>query len=193
MEKALRKIRYGLISGGMAIKHPSTLAWFIMFENEYIKAAEEDLADVGRDITIECYYGPDAPTKASELIRRTSDIYILDFDECGAPDFSEYDGETTIIIEDFSAQCTQTALFLLFSGQKTPIYTKFGKKYAKYTQIYITSSQHPADWYQPTGGRDPNEIINKFNKIALCAPQILNVSQELDALDAAFDTADSSK
>ncbi len=58
-----------------------------------------------------------------------------------------YDGEKAILIDDFYGGIKYTKLLTILDGYQERLKIKGGFTYANWDTIYITSNQHPDDWY----------------------------------------------
>nr|QXP07749.1 MAG: replication associated protein [Arizlama virus] len=62
--------------------------------------------------------------------------------------FDGYDGEKTILIDDFYGNGIRYGTFLrLLDGYQFRVNVKYGHRYARWEKIFITSNKPPAEWY----------------------------------------------
>lgn len=62
--------------------------------------------------------------------------------------FDGYEGEKTILIDDFYGGIKYTKFLTMLDGYQELLKVKGSFVYANWTTIYITSNDHPRDWYQ---------------------------------------------
>lgn len=74
--------------------------------------------------------------------------------------FDGYDGEKTILIDDFNGNIKYTTLLRILDGHKYGINIKNGRTYAKWENVYITSNNKPAKWYRKIGENLKRRIKN---------------------------------
>jgi len=61
--------------------------------------------------------------------------------------FDGYDGESTILIDDFYGGIKYTKFLTLLDGYQELLKVKGAFVYANWTKVYITSNKHPEEWY----------------------------------------------
>lgn len=77
-----------------------------------------------------------------------------------------YQGEPTILIDEFNGQVKITRMLQLLDGYKLRLPIKCSFSYARWTKVYITSNKSPDNWYKikdpsapfETGGVDPKHV-----------------------------------
>ena len=74
--------------------------------------------------------------------------------------FDGYDGEKTILIDDFNGNIKYTTLLRILDGHKYGINIKNGRTYARWENIYITSNNKPSKWYKNIGENLKRRIKN---------------------------------
>lgn len=74
--------------------------------------------------------------------------------------FDGYDGEKTILIDDFNGNIKYTTLLRILDGHKYGINIKNGRTYAKWENVYITSNNKPGKWYRNIGENLKRRIKN---------------------------------
>lgn len=101
-------------------------------------------AKVFRPQTVKVYLGA---TGTGKTKRATSgaDWFIL---PCGDKLwFDGYDGEDTLIIDDFYGNIKYSTFLRMLDGHMLPVPIKGGFVYSMWHTVIITSNQHPRDWY----------------------------------------------
>lgn len=61
--------------------------------------------------------------------------------------WDSYDGESTVIIDEFTGNMPTDALLRILDGYPCPIATKGGSTLLRATTIFLTSNQAPESWY----------------------------------------------
>lgn len=146
---------------------------------KYHKAAQfmknvYELAEVAQDefrlIDCEVLYGPTGSGKT----RKATAAGAFKWNPSTPEWWDGYEGQTTIMIDEFNGQVKITRMLQLLDGYKLRLPVKGSFCYARWTKIYITSNKHPDDWYKlrdPTspfgdgGGVDPKHVQALMRRI----------------------------
>lgn len=123
--------------------HLSTIAKYPRLENRlkesFLKKSTRDF----RDVQVIVHWG-DAGTGKTRL-PYSKGAYLFDDYEHGWWD--GYDGESVICLDDFYGGIKYAFLLRLLDGYQCRLKVKGGFTYAQWSKIYITSNDHPSDWY----------------------------------------------
>ena len=114
-------------------------------------------------------------------------VYIVENGQDDKFLFDGYDGEKTILIDDFNGNIKYTTLLRILDGHKYGLNVKNGRAYARWDKVYITSNNKPRKWYRTIGENLKRRISNcllvtKGNTEALVNPWEIcdNDSDEYD-------------
>lgn len=66
--------------------------------------------------------------------------------------FDGYDGEDTLVIDDFYGQIKFSSMLRIIDGHYLQVPVKGGFTWSRWTKVFITSNTHPDDWWK--GSRD---------------------------------------
>jgi len=98
-----------------------------------------------RKVEVEVHWGEAGTGKTRHCVESFPDAYKLDFDDTLWWD--GYEGEETIILNDFYGNIKYHKLLDLLDGYRMRLPIKGGFTYANWTKILITSNKPPAEWY----------------------------------------------
>lgn len=94
------------------------------------------------------YYGPSGSGKTKRVYDKEGFIDVYNVAHHSKKLwFDGYDGETTILIDDFNGGIAFRQFLELTGGYPLPVERKGGFVYPTLKKIYITSNLHPDDWY----------------------------------------------
>lgn len=98
-----------------------------------------------RKVHVEVHWGEAGTGKTRHCVETHPDAYKLDFDENIWWD--GYEGETTLIINDFYGNIKYHKLLDLLDGYQLRLPIKGGHTYANWNKVLITSNKPPEEWY----------------------------------------------
>lgn len=109
-----------------------------------------------REVSIEVIWGDAGAGKSrramEKALKKARDDYAGDYyrpviNTQGKMWFDGYEGEKTIILDDFYGQCRFSWMLKLLDGQRMQVEVKGGMVWAQWDRIIITSNSHPDDWW----------------------------------------------
>jgi hypothetical protein len=93
------------------------------------------------------YHGPPGTGKTRKALEENKEYYLLD--NSGGPVwFDGYEGEETLVIDDFYGWIKYNFILRLLDGHPCRLPIKGGFTYAGWTTVIITSNVHPDSWYK---------------------------------------------
>lgn len=100
-----------------------------------------------RELTVVVYHGKAGTGKTRRAVEASpGDYFILQSGE--RVWFDGYEGEGTLIIDDFYGWIKYGLLLSMLDGYRLRVEIKGGFTYANWTKVYITSNDPPESWYQ---------------------------------------------
>jgi len=100
-----------------------------------------------RDLTVMVYHGDAGTGKTRRAVEASpGDYFILQSGE--RVWFDGYEGQSTLVIDDFYGWIRYGLLLSILDGYKLRIEIKGGFTYANWTKVFITSNDPPDSWYQ---------------------------------------------
>lgn len=131
----------------VAVEHPET---FIRY-NKGIRALafEIDLPPEERQVECVLYYGDTntgKTTKARQIARLYGSVYKVPHPD-GKLWFDGYNGEKSILIDEFKGWITPTMLNDILDKYRMQVEYKGGFHYAKWEHVFITSNYKPEQWW----------------------------------------------
>ena len=132
-------------------KHMPVLAKYPRLESRLRTAFAKARSREFRKVECTVYYGDGGAGKSKVAIYNPdgtrADNYIVPKTE-NLKWFLDYQGEDTIVFNDFYGSCKWTRFLDLLDGHQMPLENKGGHCYAEWTKVIITSNKHPDDWYE---------------------------------------------
>lgn len=98
-----------------------------------------------RKIEVEVIYGAAGTGKTRYCVENSKDYYKLDNDTTLWWD--GYEGEETLIIDDFYGDIRYDKLLQILEGYQLRLPVKGGFTYANWKKVFITSNTAPNNWY----------------------------------------------
>lgn len=98
-----------------------------------------------RQVNVEVHWGEAGTGKTRHCVESYPNAYKLDFDDNIWWD--GYEGETTLIINDFYGNIKYHKLLDLLDGYQMRLPVKGGHTYANWNKVLITSNKPPEQWY----------------------------------------------
>jgi len=100
-----------------------------------------------RELTTVVYHGQAGTGKTRRAVEANpGDYFILQSGE--RVWFDGYEGESTLIIDDFYGWIKYGLLLSMLDGYRLRVEVKGGFTYANWTKVFITSNDPPEAWYQ---------------------------------------------
>lgn len=119
----------------------------LKFADRYTALLEVESTRPFRTVTVSVFHGPAGTGKTSKVMDLTErKVFTVNVDDSFP--FDGYDGESSILIDDFYGGLKYGYFLRVLDGHQLRINVKGGHRYAKWTNVYITSNKPPADWYK---------------------------------------------
>lgn len=131
-----------------------TYAKFGRYAEKVQKAKEKEFTKEFRKLNVEIIWGDAGMGKTKKILydeegKRRNNVFILDCGECDRLWFDGYEGEDTLLLDDFyGGVCKYSYLLKLLDGHQLRLPTKGSHTYANWSKVYITSNESPANWYK---------------------------------------------
>lgn len=130
-----------------------------------------------RKLTVVVLWGVAGCGKSRAAIQLADgDGFILDQPTGGVLWFDGYEGEKTLIIDDFYGWIKYAKFLKVLDGHCLRNQTKGGYNYASWDKVIITSNKGPADWYQagftPALERRINYVLEMKDPLDFSTPII---------------------
>lgn len=93
------------------------------------------------------------------------DYFILDRISNDTIWFDGYNGEGTLIIDDFYGWCPHSMLLRILDMYPFRCPIKGAFTWAAWTQVIITSNKHPKEWYEKFDWRDDDALRRRIHEI----------------------------
>lgn len=115
-----------------------------------------------RNVTTTALIGDAGSGKTSYVCNKYGyeNVFIVENGQDDKFLFDGYDGEKTILIDDFNGNIKYTTLLRILDGHKYGINIKNGRTYARWENVYITSNNKPSKWYKNIGENLKRRIKN---------------------------------
>lgn len=155
-------IRTGKRERDIAEEMPTTHAKYFKAHDRYRALVDYDSTKDFRVVQCECYWGDAGCGKTRLAVEDGDDYYILNAPTNGNLWFDGYQGESTLIIDDFYGWIKYHDLLRILDGYQMRLAIKGSFTYAKWTKVFITSNKKPEDWYPNVGYTDA--LRRRINK-----------------------------
>lgn len=147
LEKATSMIKEGQSIEQVAREHPTTYVKY----PKGLSALKQALAPYITEFTptnVYVHYGKGVGTgKTRSAFEADPKLYVVPEPINGLLWFDGYEGEQTILLDDFYGWVKYHTLLNLTDGYPMRLPVKGGFARRNWTNVYITSNQHPSEWY----------------------------------------------
>lgn len=146
-------IREGKRERDIAEEMPCVHAKYFKAHDRYRSLVDYDSTREFRELSVHVLWGPAGTGKTRKAVESSGeDCYILNAPgNNGMLWWDGYQGEKTLIIDDFYGWVKYSTLLRILDGYQQRLQIKGGFTYAKWVSIYITSNKQLADWYPSIG------------------------------------------
>lgn len=145
IEKCLQDIQNGESAFDVLMANPNA---YIKYTHGF-KTAKSiiDAKDKSRrKVQVIVLWGESGCGKTTEAIMDSDDYYLLGHD-AETLWWDGYDGEKTLIIDDFYGWIQYANFLRITEGWQYRMPVKGTHTYARWTKVYITSNVHPREWF----------------------------------------------
>lgn len=132
----------------------------------YEKAATKEF----RKVWVEVHWGKKGTNKSKNArynLKGEAKDDVFTFDNWDKMWWDAYEGESTIVLDEFYGQCKPEIMQRLLEGHQLALQVRGGARYARYTKVIITSNVPPEKWW--ANGWVPEEqkasILDRINKV----------------------------
>lgn len=127
----------------IAQEHPTS---WIRYNRGIISLANTKATPAWRDVLVLVYWGATGTGKTRRAMEEPS-VYKLNQNTNGTLWFDGYDGQTTLLIDDYYGWIKYGELLTILDGYPYRCQIKGGMAWALWDTVIITSNKHPDDWY----------------------------------------------
>lgn len=145
LKEVMGKIKEGKPLMTVMEEHPSTVARSLKFVEKYQSLIERESTKAFRTVDVEVLWGDAGCGKTRRAHEYDEDVFTVDSDV--AFPFDGYNGEKTILLDDFYGGMKYSTLLRVLDGHQYRVNVKGGYRYAQWTKIFITSNKPPEEWY----------------------------------------------
>jgi len=149
------KIKQGQSLVSIAFEHPVEWVRHSRGFKDLSGMLKKRMAEDFRDLTVSVFVGTGGVGKTFRAIDESQRLgfgypYIVNIpaDKNGAVWWDMYDGEKSILIDDFYGWIQPHSLYRLLDKYKLQCPYKGGLLWAEWTHVWITSNKPPEDWYK---------------------------------------------
>lgn len=128
-------------------ERPDLILKFSKGVNELLRYREQSGAELRRDLDVIVIWGLSGTGKTRYAFGDGSDVFILENSNSNAVWWDGYNGESTLIIDDFYGWIPHHQLLRFLDIYPVRLDIKGGSTYAKWTRVFITSNKKPQEWY----------------------------------------------
>lgn len=100
-----------------------------------------------RQVSVYVLYGPPGSSKTRSCYQYDRDLFKVDRASSGGVWFDGYDGQRTLLLDDFYGWIPYSQLLNLLDGYQLRLDVKGGHTYAAWDTVIISSNDEPDTWY----------------------------------------------
>lgn len=140
-------IRAGKRERDIAEDMPTTHAKYFKAHDRYRSLIDYDSTKDFRTVSVTILWGEAGTGKTRMAVEDSDDYYILNAPTNGTLWFDGYQGEKTLIIDDFYGWIKFNEMLRIMDGYQLRLPVKGSFVYAKWTKVFITSNKKWSEWY----------------------------------------------
>lgn len=144
---AYERVRQGKRERDIAEELPVVHAKYYRGIERYRALLDYDNTKEFRHLQVTVLWGQAGVGKTRQAIESSDDYYILNAPSNGTLWFDGYQGEKTLIIDDFYGWIKFHDLLRILDGYQYRLPIKGSFTYAKWDKVFITSNKNIYDWY----------------------------------------------
>lgn len=142
----MNQIKEGKKKLEMMEENPEVYSKHMRFINEYVAELEKESTREFRQLETHVLVGKAGSGKTKMAYESDPDIFVVDTTETFP--FDGYNGEKTILLDDFYGGMPYSRLLRVLDGYQYRVNVKGGHRYAQWNKIFITSNEEPTQWYK---------------------------------------------
>lgn len=158
---AYERVRQGKRERDIAEEFPVVHAKYHRGIERYRSLVDYDETKAFRTLNVSVYWGDAGTGKTRSAIEQSEDYYILNAPTNGTLWFDGYQGEKTLIIDDFYGWIKFHDILRILDGYQMRLPVKGGFCYAKWERVFITSNKRPSEWYPNIGDQRQIDALNR--------------------------------
>jgi len=124
---------------------PELVARNLHFMDRYKAEVEKETTREFRQVDVQVYVGDAGCGKTRKAMEENPGIFTVNCSDTFP--FDGYDGEKTILLDDFYGGLKYNEILRILDGHQLRVNVKGGRRYAKWTKVVITSNKRPESWY----------------------------------------------
>lgn len=117
------------------------------------------------DLRVEVVWGPAGTGKTRACMADLDSTFMLDASNSDTLWFDGYQGEKTLVLDDFYGWVRHGNLLRLLDIYPYRCPIKGGHTYANWTTVYITSNRHPSTWYEKFPWSEDGALRRRIHRI----------------------------
>lgn len=125
---------------------PQSVSRNLRFIEKYRELTEKEQTREFRKVEVDIYVGDAGTGKTRKAFEENPGLFTVNPDESFP--FDGYDGESTILIDDFYGDLKYHHLLRILDGHQLRVNVKGSHRYARWTKVIITSNKNPEEWYK---------------------------------------------
>jgi len=125
---------------------PESCSKHLRFIEKYTALYERETTKEFRHVDVEVLVGASGAGKTRKAREYDENIFLVDSEASFA--FDGYNGEKTILIDEFYGGIKYSQLLRILDGHQYRVNVKGSHRYAKWNKVFITSNDTPDTWYR---------------------------------------------
>lgn len=146
LRPVMAAIKQGTKTLDVIESNPNAYARYTKFFEKYQGLIEKETTQAFRDVHVEVHVGAAGCGKTRHAHETHPGLFTVNCEDSFP--FDGYDGEDTILLDDFEGTIRYHQLLRVLDGHQYRCNVKGGHRYAKWTTVIITSNTKPEYWYR---------------------------------------------
>lgn len=128
--------------------HPGSFCRYYKAADRIRKALLQEKNKAFKPVSVQVYWGPAGSGKSRRAREIDPDLYVVPLTDQHTLWWDGYDGQKTILFDDFYGNVKYSYLLNLLDGYPFQLPIKGGFTWKAWETVIITSNEHPEAWYK---------------------------------------------
>lgn len=166
LENCIQMVQEGKTDLEIYQANPSQFVRLKKFIGTARNMEQQKIAVTFRNVEVLIFYGDAGTGKTREAFSVDPQLYTVPDPEGNRVWFDGYEGQCTILLDDFYGWIKYHLLLRMLDGYPIRMQTKGGFSSGCWTRVIITSNKHPSEWYQVGLTKALNRRITKITRFS---------------------------
>jgi len=165
LKAAMASIKAGMSEIEMFENHTGVQVKYGKSMERYRQLCDKQKSKGFQKKNVRVYYGKTGTGKTSSAVSEFCSDYCIVSSGITGLWWTEYDGESTVIIDEFRGTIPLSQLLRMLDGYSCSVDIKGSSKMLRAKTIILTSNVNPRDWYKNADEESQKALFRRFDEI----------------------------